>query len=170
MLHCRQGVLFSVCFVLPLSDIPLIHWPKKFQLCFIAQQRRIPKPYWLIYIIFSKLELTFLVLWISSGARLGVWARSPSAFSMCLTEETETSVPAATKSCCRCFADSRGFLTTCLLRTLVAATDSLLFLSRPGSVATITLTFNLQTTLPTVSLGTFSAFALSIFFLVCARQ
>ena len=77
---------------------------------------------------------------------------------MRLTVETETSGTAATKSCCRCFAVSQGFLTTCLLRTLVIAVDSFLFLPRSGSVANVPLTSNLRTMLPTVSLGTFSAF------------
>ena len=54
MLRCRQGVLFSICFILHSPDIP--------QFCFIAPQNRIPKPLWLIYIVLSKLELTFLVL------------------------------------------------------------------------------------------------------------
>ena len=78
-----------------------------------------------------------MCFWVSSGVRLGVRAWNPSVFSMRLTVQTETSVPAATKSCCRCFAVTRGFLTTCLLRNLVAAADSFLFLPRPGSVATV---------------------------------
>ena len=73
MLHCRQGALFSVCFILPPPDVPLIHRPKKFlihrpkkfQFCFITPQHRIPKPLWLIYIVLIKLEP--LCLWVSSG-------------------------------------------------------------------------------------------------------
>ena len=88
-------------------------------------------------------------------------------FSMRLTVQTETSVPAATKSCCRCFAVTQGFLTTCLLRNLVAAADSFLFLPRPGSVATVPSTLNLRTMLPIISLGTFSAFAIFLYPFPC---
>lgn len=36
ILHCRQGVFFSICFILPPLYIPLIHRPKQFQIYFIA--------------------------------------------------------------------------------------------------------------------------------------
>ena len=121
----------------------------------------------LFILFFANWRRLFLCFWVSSGVRLGVQAWSPSAFSMRLTVETETSVPAATKSCCRCFAVSQGFLTTCLLRTLVAATDSFLFLPHPGSVGTVPLILKLRTMLPTVFLGTFSAFAIFLYPFPC---
>src|SRR4029434_10341769 len=70
MLHCRQGDLFSICFILLPPDIPLIYRPEKFQFCFIAPQNRIPKLWWLIYMVFSILEPTFLCFWVSSGVCL----------------------------------------------------------------------------------------------------
>jgi len=56
------------------------------------------------------------------------------AFSMCLNVQAETSVPVATKSCCSSFAVTQGFFWSCLLRNLVAATDSFLFLHRSGII------------------------------------
>ena len=53
-----------------------------------------------------------MCFWVSS---LGVRAWNPSVFSMRLTVQTDTSVPAAIKSCCRCFAVTRGFFITCHL-------------------------------------------------------
>ena len=94
--------------------------------------------------------------------RLGVRAWNPSVFSMRLTVETDTSVPAASKSCWRSFAVSQGFLVTCLLRDLIVASD-VFFLPRPGSVAKVPLTLNFRTMLPTVSFGIVRAFA--IFFI-----
>lgn len=120
----------SVCFSLPPPDTPLIHRPEKFQCGFIAPQNRIPEPLWLIHIVLSKLEPTFLVL-------LGQWwctSRSPSAFSMRLTVETETSEPAA------------GLLQVCCSQSRVFdhrppqdSGGSFLFLPRPGSEATVTV-------------------------------
>ena len=70
MLHCRQGVLFSICFILLFPDIPLIHRPKKFQFCLTLHRTEFQNfgglfiwfsPYW------SRL---FLCFWVSSGVRL----------------------------------------------------------------------------------------------------
>jgi len=45
----------------------------------------------------------------------------------------------------------------------MATTDSFLFLPRPGSVTIVALTLNLWPMLPTVSIGTFSAFAIFLY-------
>jgi len=85
-----------------------------------------------------------------------------SGMHLHLTVQAETSVPVATKSCCRSFTVTQWFFWTCLLRNQVADFDSFLFLPCcSGSVTTVPLTLNLQTMLPTVSLGTFSSFAIS---------
>ena len=106
----------------------------------------------------------FLCFWVSSGVRLENRAWNPSVFSTRLTVQTETSVPAVTKSCCRCFSVTQGFLTTCLCRNLVAAANpkasSLCLLLLPS-------TLNLRTMLPTVSLWTFSAFGLFLYPFPC---
>lgn len=80
-----------------------------------------------------------------------------------------TSVPAVSKSCSRSLAVSQMLLSNCLLRNLVAAVDSFLFLPCQCSVATDPLTLNSQTMLPTVSLETFTALLFPSFF-VCERQ
>ena len=90
-------VFFSMCASFFL--LQTYHWsigPKSSNICSITSQNRIPKPLWLMYIVFSKLEpISFFCFWVSSGVRLVVWAWSTSAFSMHLAVETETSVPAA---------------------------------------------------------------------------
>lgn len=61
--------------------------------------------------------------------------------SVHLTVETETSVPAAIKSCCRSFAVTRGILATSLLRNLVGSVASFLFLPCPSKVASVPFNF-----------------------------
>lgn len=121
---------------------------------------------WVIF-IFEYIAANILGFWVSSHVHLGVRASSPSAFSTHLTIQAETLVPAPTKSCRRSFAVTWGLLTTCLLRSLVAATGSLLFLSHPSGAASVPFTLNLGIMLPTVPVGKFSAFAIFLYPFPC---
>ena len=76
----------------------------------------------------SKLVPNILGFWVSCHVHLGVGTSRPSGFSTSLTITAETLVPAPTKSCCGSFAVTWGLLTTCLLRSLAAATASFLSL------------------------------------------
>lgn len=79
------------------------------------------------------------LFWFSSG----VQAWGPSAFSLSLTVQTQTSVSAATKPCFMSFIVTRRFL-ICLLRNMVTAVESFFFLPHPGSITAVVLTLNLQ--------------------------
>lgn len=84
-------------------------------------------------------SLLLLCFSVSIDVHLGVQAWSSSVFILHLTLQTETSVPATTRSCCKSVAVTQGFLTTYLLWTLVTVVNSFLFLTCPGSVTTFPL-------------------------------
>ncbi|MEQ2172206.1 hypothetical protein GOODEAATRI_018695 [Goodea atripinnis] len=99
----------------------------------IAPPNRIPEPFQFIYIFVSKLELTFLLFWVSSGALLSSGIDPlPSAFKLCLTIETETLVAGAPTSYWRSFDVSQGILTTCLLSRLTTV-DSFIYVPSGGA-------------------------------------
>ncbi|XP_072542573.1 interleukin-1 receptor-like 1 isoform X1 [Salminus brasiliensis] len=59
------------------------------------------------------------------------WVMGPSVFGMCHMMQT------GTNSCCKYFAVTQGFLTTCILRKLAVAGDGFLFLQYPDSMELI---------------------------------
>lgn len=119
MLQCSQGVVFSVFFILPPLDINWIHGLKS-SFYFITLQNTISKHLWLIYVVLSILRRQCFFAFGSVMVYLqefGCGALHPLVkwkLSTCCT-----------KSYCRSFEVTQGFLTTCLLMNLVAVIEEI---------------------------------------------
>lgn len=106
------------------------------------------------------IETKFSCVFVWHHCSIGGRTWGPSVFCNCLNVQTETSVPAATESCCWSFAVTWGFLTTCLLWNMVATIDN--FLLAWYTVLTCELSFQLY-------LLAYSATLLSLLVLTCTQ-